>query len=409
MKKDQLNSGSLQPDELNAVYAISRVVAEKLEIDKTLSEILRLARPVFIFDNAVLYLENNKSKILEPAFARAIGRGKSSEADISWGNKAASKTFSSGKIYLSEAKPNPKIDRLEQAYYLGQPMVVSGEIIGALVFIRFGGPNFSDDHINLAEFIATHVTQLLEHQRLVTKVGKLEAEHKLVKLQSDFLATVSHELKTPLGFIKGFATTLLREDAQWKPNEKKEFLEIIDDEADNMGELINNLLDSSRLQSGTLTMEFEDFDIHLALIELVDRLKISNPKLSITIDAHEPEYILFGDPNRLTQVINNILGNAIKYAPGSPIEITMIDHLDTLNIKIQDFGAGISKEHLPHIFKRFYRIPDEHRSIRGSGLGLYICDQIIRAHSGKIHYQSKLGKGTSFEIEIPKAALGVAA
>ena len=175
MKSDPIISMSLKPDELNVVYAISRVVAEKLDIDEALSEIIRLARPVFIFDKAVLYLENHDIGDLEPIFARSIGRGKSSEADISWGIDAAHQAFNTGKIFLSEAPPNNKLDRLEQGFFLGQPMLVKDKIIGALVFVRFGGPTFSKEHINLAEYIAIHVTQVLEHKRLIEHVGQLEA------------------------------------------------------------------------------------------------------------------------------------------------------------------------------------------------------------------------------------------
>lgn len=409
MNNSRLNSGSLRPDELNAVYAISRVVSEKFDINEALSEILRLLRPVFIFDSAVLYLQNKKSDTLEPAFARAIGRGRASQAELSWGNEAATKAFSSGQIYLSEASHNETTTRLDQGFYLGQPMLVGGEIIGALVFIRFGGPSFSDAHINLAEFIAIHVTQVLEHGRLVKRVGKLEAEHRLAQIQSDFLATVSHELKTPLGFIKGYSSTLLREDAHWNPSERKEFLEIIDEEADHMDELVNNLLDSSRLQSGTLTMKFADFDFYIALTELIDRLKISHPNVSIALYADDQDCFLFGDASRLIQVIKNVIGNAIKYAPGSPIEISVIQKSDMLSIEIKDFGPGIPEEHLAHIFKRFFRVPDEHRSIRGSGLGLYISSQIIHAHSGNIYVQSNPGQGTSFEIKLPLTSLSVTA
>ncbi len=401
MNSSSRNTGALKPDELKAVYAISRVVAEQLEIDDALSQIVRLARPVFIFDNAVLYLQDPKSEILEPTFARAIGRGRTSEADLSWGEKAARETFSTGQIHLSKPEPDKDSDRLKQGYYLGQPMLVGGNIIGALVFIRFGGPNFSKEQINLAEFIATHVTQVLERRRLVTRVANLEAQRKLAQLQSDFLATVSHELKTPLGFIKGYSTTLLREDTEWSKSEQKEFLEIIDDEADRMAELVNNLLDSSRLQAGKLAMNFADMDLRLYLEELVDRLKIRFPDLSIKITAKKEEYNLSGDSKRIIQVLENIIENAIKYAPNSPITIWLAENHENISIQIEDFGPGISEEHLEHIFERFYRVPDNDRSIRGSGLGLYICQQIILSHSGEISVRSEIGKGTKFMISLP--------
>ena len=404
MSKIRRNTGSLQPDELKAVYAISRVVAEHFEIDAALADIVRLSRPVFIFDNAVLYLQNEDSGGLEPAFARAIGRGKSSRAEISWGEMAAQSAYSTGKVFLKEANVTGDADRLEQAFYLGLPLLVDGNLIGALVFIRFGGPSFTDEQINLAEFIAAHVTQVLEHRRLVERVASLEAEKRLAQMQSDFLATVSHELKTPLGFIKGYATTLLREHTNWSAEERKEFLEIIDDESDRMGELIDDLLDSSRLQSGTLPMQFTDFDLVMQTKELVDRVSTQALDLEIQLYSPAEEIRLNGDSKRMGQVLKNVIGNAIKYAPGGDINIFLSEDAEKIRIEIQDQGPGISKEHIDNIFKRFYRIPDESRSIRGSGLGLYICNQIVHAHQGSIQVRSELGKGSQFTIELPKAS-----
>lgn len=406
MEPSQSYTGSLQPDELEAVYAISRVVANHFEIDAALAEIVRLSRPVFIFDNAVLYLQNPDADELEPAFARAIGRGKSSEAEISWGQKAAQEAFSTGNIFLSEAEIKGNTSRLEQAFYLGIPLSVGGHIIGALVFIRFGGPSYTKEQINLAEFIAAHVSQVLEHRRLVSQVARLEAEKQLAQLQSDFLATVSHELKTPLGFIKGYSSTLLRDKTDWSEEERKEFLEVIDDESNRMSELVDNLLDSSRLQSGSLPMIFSEFNLTTMLEEVRDRIEIQHPEIQIRLVDLPDEINLDADAKRIAQVLNNIIGNAIKYAPGSPVDIQVVEKSGEIEIEIRDEGAGISDEHVESIFERFYRVPDKQRSVRGSGLGLYISKQIIEAHNGEIKVQSKVGKGTSFTICFPKQTEG---
>lgn len=398
------NTGSLQFDELKAVYAISRVVAETVDIDKALAEIVRLARPVFIFDNAVLYLLNEKNGTLEPAFARAIGRGRSSEADLSWGELAAHEAFNSGKIHLNEPDPKPEADRLEQGFYLGQPMMVGGKNIGALVFIRFGGPPFTSDQINLAEFIAAHVTQVLEHQRLVERIANLEAERRLAQLQSDFLATVSHELKTPLGFIKGYSTTLLRKDAHWSEEERREFIGIINEEADELGELVNNLLDSSRLQSGSLSMELKEVELPTLLDEIVERQKVRYPEMEIQLasQALKGRFAVQVDPRRLAQVVENLISNAVKYAPNGKVQITVSENEARVSISVKDDGPGIAQEHLDQIFKRFYRVPSKNNSVRGSGLGLYICDQIVSAHGGRLRVRSKKGTGTTFIVELPR-------
>ena len=402
MKRSSKSTGQLQIEELKAVYAISRAIAETTDTNTALAEIVRLARPVFIFDNAILYLMNAKGGALEPAFARAIGRGRTRAEDLSWGEVAANEAFQTGDIFLSEAKPDPEADRLEQCFYLGQPLIVGGKKIGALVFIRFGGPAYTDEQINLAEFIAAHVSQVLEHQRMVEHIANLEAERRLVELQSDFLATVSHELKTPLGFIKGYATTLLRQDADWNEGERREFLNVIDEETDHLSKLVDNLLDSSRLQSGTLELDVQTIELTTLLEELHTRFQAHYPEMTIELSAPKRDLYLRGDPIRLSQVMENLLNNAAKYAPESKVSIQVEDGAEQVSIHVIDRGPGIGPEYLEHLFKRFYRVPDQRDTVRGSGLGLYICQQIAQAHGGQMRVDSKPGAGTRFSVQLPK-------
>jgi K+-sensing histidine kinase KdpD len=397
-------TSNLQPAELEAVYAISRAVAETLDFDKALAAIVRLSRPVFIFDNAVLYLESDQGGI-EPAFARAIGRGRSSEADSAWGEVAANEAFETEQNSLYQPDALTGEDRLEQRYYLGIPLLLVGKCIGSLVFIRFGGPVFTPDQIHLAEFIAAHVTQVLEHKRLVERVTNLEAERRLVRLQSDFIATVSHELKTPLGFIKGYSTTLLRKDANWDEDTQREFLDIISEETDRLTELVDNMLDSSRLQSGSLDIEFRDVDLVSLVDENIERLRVRYPQLEIKWKASGPNTLIKADPKRLSQVIDNLVGNAAKYAPDSTLDVTLKSASDAVEIKVKDRGPGVPSDDVEHIFKRFYRSTSQKDRVRGSGLGLFICDQIVKAHNGTIHVNSSAGKGAEFVIIIPRAVL----
>lgn len=396
------STGSLRPNELAAVYSISRAVAQTLEVDAALAEIVRLSRPVFIFDNAVLYLLNEQTGLLEPAFARAIGRGRSSEADSAWGEAAAKEAFASGHNVLHQPEIKPNQDRLEQRFFLGLPLLLGGKNIGALVFVRFGGPPFTDAQANLAEFIALHVTQVLEHKRLVERISRLEAERRLVQLQSDFIATVSHELKTPLGFIKGYATTLLREDAHWDQQTQTEFLTIINEETDRLTELVDNLLDSSRLQAGTLDIELKSVDLSTLIGENVERLRSRYPQLQILWTPRENDFVIEADPKRLSQVIENLVSNAAKYASESPLQISLSAGRNDVELVVKDGGPGVSREDQKLIFKRFYRAAEAKEKVRGSGLGLYICKQIVQAHRGKIVVRSARGQGTEFIVTLPK-------
>jgi signal transduction histidine kinase len=395
------NTGTLRPQELEAVYAISKLVAEAVEIDECLDEVVRLARPVFIFDNAALYIRGDENGGLEPKFARAIGRGRSSPAEITWGELAAQEALKQRQIFIYEADVRPEMDRLDQHFYLGLPMVIGKDVIGALVFVRFGGPPYTPDQVNLAEFVATHVSQLLSREKMVERIASLEAERRLTQLQDEFIAAVSHDLNTPLGFIKGYTTTLLREDTDWDEQARREFLTIIDDETDRLSELIGNLLDSSRLQTGSLRMDFQQLSLKGMVEEFLHRVRTRYNNLDILVHIDPAELTVWADSKRLTQVFDNVINNAAKYAPKSTLIISIHPTKENICISFEDNGPGIGPEHLDRIFERFYRVPERSAGIRGSGLGLSICQQIIRAHGGEIKVDSVVGKGTKFTIYLP--------
>ena len=401
MFDEYTHPAALRPNELEAVYAISRSVAQAVDIDPALDEIIRLTRSVFIFDNMIIHIANEKG-VLEPVYARVVGRGRSAEADLAWGEATAQKTFQTVQTTLEhEELEHNQRDRLAVRDFLGIPLSTSDELMGTLLFGRFGGPAFTSDQILLAEFIASHVAQLMGRRKLVEHIANLEAERKLIQLQSDFIATVTHELCTPLGFIKGYATTLLRDDITWDDISRREFLTIIDEEADRLRELIDSLLDSSRLQSGTLQMQFQNLRIDTFLRDIVMRARTRFTEIDLELIINKQGVSVVADATRLAQVFDNLLTNAVKYAPGSKITVSM-DLLDNqVHVAVQDKGPGIPPEHLERLFQRFFRVPGASAGIRGTGLGLYICRQLITAHKGDITVESQPGSGTTFHIYLP--------
>lgn len=404
MSEEPVTTSILRPQELKAVYAISNAVAEVADVDDALDRIIQLARPVLIFDNIVVYTPR-EGKYLEPSYARVIGRGRTAEEDLSWGETIAGEVFRSGKTTLQQERlANWQTNRLHLRYMLGLPLRSRQQVVGTLVLGRFGGPPYTSDQVHLAEFVATHIAQLLVRQQLVAQVATLEAERRLRQLQDDFIATVSHELCTPLGFIKGYATTLLRDDIVWDESSRREFLQIIDEEADRLRDLIDNLLDSSRLQAGTLRMQIQEIRLDMLLREIVLRSQARYKGLKVSLELMN-ELKVKADPVRLTQVFDNLIGNAVKYAPGSPVSIAVqVLHNPSeavCQITVRDQGPGIAPEHLGRLFDRFYRVPDTSHKVHGTGLGLYICREIIRVHGGNITVESQLGKGTAFHITLP--------
>ncbi len=387
---------------LDHLYEISRIVTQASEWKPALNEIASLIRSIFIFDNLVVYLSDPARHDLDVMYARAMGRGRSAEADIAWGEIVANQIMDNPKIFLQEPVNDPDVDRLERPYILGIPLQVSTRVLGAIIFIRFGSPPFEPEAIRLAEFIAQQTALLVERQNLQHAFSVLEQQNQESRLQEDFISTITHELRTPLGFIKGYTTTLLRSDTNWDPETQQEFLRIIDQEADRLQDLIDNLLDSARLQSGNLKMDFQAVRLETLVRSVVDRVKLHHPDLKVNLDSKQPGLVTRGDPKRLGQVFENLLNNAVKYAPGSDVWIT-IDARESegVEILIQDQGPGIPQRYLPHIFERFFRNPELEPYVHGSGLGLFICKKITQAHQGQIYATSTVGEGTTFHINLP--------
>jgi two-component system sensor histidine kinase KdpD len=380
--------------------AVAEAVTQNGEWKEALDSVIAIVRSVFLFDNLALYrFEDGSLDLTEIVYARAVGRGQSSGADTAWGNEVANQVVSQSQMIVEEPpKGTTKENRLADPYLLGLPMRTADGVIGAVVFVRFGGPAYTPSQIQRAQYIATQFASLFERKKLKEQVGALQDARRLLALQEDFIATISHELRTPLGFIKGYSTTLLRKDAEWDEATRHEFLTIIDEEADHLNELIENVLESARLQSNTLPMRFQPVRLDALIRDTVTRSQARYKDMKVVL-SFSISPIVQADGVRIAQVLENLFSNASKYAPGATITISIAKQRDMHRIRFADNGPGIPAEHLPNLFQRFYRVPGQGGS--GSGLGLFICKKIIEAHGGRLSVESQPGKGTAFLIDLP--------
>ena len=365
-----------------------------------IEKFLASLRRQFVFDNVAVYLQDEKTGSLEIAYARAIGRARNAEADAAWGESFASQVMAQDRMLLQDPQPDaPSDERLHQAYLIGLPLGADNALRGALIFVRFGGPLYTEEHIRVARIAADLLTLLFERVAWRKTTTELRELKRQMQLQEDFVSTISHELRTPLGFIKGYSTSLLRADTRWDAETQREFLTIIDEEADRLSLLIENVLESARLQSKTLPLRFQPLRLDAVLRDVVTRIRTRYKDLDISMDL-SPVPQISGDGVRIAQVFENLFTNAVKYAPGAPITVTLKQSGDHMDISISDRGPGVTPDALPLIFERFYRVRSE-KTVTGSGLGLYICRQIIQAHRGKIWAESTPGEGITFFIELP--------
>lgn len=228
---------------------------------------------------------------------------------------------------------------------------------------------------------------------------------KLEQMRKDFVANVSHELKTPITSIKGFTETLL-DGAKEDTDSLEAFLHIIAKESERLQTLIQDLLDLSKIEQQGFQLNIQPFNLISTLGEVITILeKKANQKgISIKFEWIETNLSIFGDPYRLKQVFINLINNAIMYTPNNGIVTVSVEETDkAVMVRIKDTGIGIEKHEIPRIFERFYRIDRARsRNSGGTGLGLAIVKHLIEAHRGTISVSSKLGQGTVFTITLAK-------
>ncbi len=376
-------------------------IASKCDPWKTsLDDLFTHARNDLIFDNLVIYGSGSDENPVDVIYARAFGRGKSAEAEVAWGSTVVSWVITEKKLIVESPPESTEQDRLQLPFILGVPIFVTEELISALIFIRYGGPEYSNQDQDFATFLADQVASIFRLKLLSELTTLLETERSTARLQFDFINTISHELRSPLGFIKGYATTLLRDDTQWDRKTQVDFLQIIEREANSLTDLIDNLLDSSRLQSGLMKFNFQAVRIDSLIRDEINRAYMANPARSMEFTCEKDIPTIMGDSRRLAQVFDNLLSNAQKYAPNSIVRIDVMHDSEEMKISFSDNGPGIPKYYLPKIFTRFFRVPENSLQEHGSGLGLSICKQIIELHNGTIVVDSN-ENGTTFTIKLP--------
>lgn len=243
-----------------------------------------------------------------------------------------------------------------------------------------------------------HLVNLIANVRDITRFREAD------ELKNTFISVISHELKTPVALIKGYAGTLRREDTQWDPQTVRSSATIIEEEADRLTKQIDNLLDASRLQAGGLKLGRGDVAIDAIAARQVELFRTQTTRHQLSADFPSPFPIIQADAARIEQLLSNLIGNAIKYSPnGGAIRVSGRATPDAVEITVSDEGIGIPIEDQSRIFERFYRVDNAlSRRAQGSGLGLYIAKAIVEAHGGRIWVNSAPGRGTAFSFSMPR-------
>lgn len=317
-----------------------------------------------------------------------------------------------GHAIVREAKPEVfatndlrrAAARLKCRWIACVPLYRGDDVLGAISAFDREGVGFSDWQLQQLEATAALVDLAIgKADRLQT--SQREAEQKrgeLEAIKSQFLRTVSHEFRGPLGTLRAY-TSMLREGALEEDRVAKAY-ELLDVKARQVTMLVNNMLDAARLEDGQLQLIQQPLDLRGTLARAYAKVRLATPA-SHYLQLREPEepVTIEGDELKLTSLIHNLLDNAIKYSPsGGTIRCHLEVAAETALVEVSDHGLGIASEDMSSLFTRFGRIVnDKTANIPGAGLGLYLCRELARMHGGEISASSQLGRGSSFRLRLP--------
>lgn len=384
-----------KPPSLISVY---QKLINEFDVDSFLSRTAHLLRTTLTgIDGVGVFLYDDSGKKLKLISLSASDFNK---LNIIARFSLAEKAFRARKPYLKvnqkstrvNAVPSHDKNKQERVSLLCAPMVMKGNTcVGCIMILKENPKTFEGEDLILIKKVAS----LLGVVSYKVQMLRQEQEQNI----SNLIGTLSHELRTPLTSIKGYVTTLLGNCDGWSSKDRYDFLRIVDFETDRMNKLIRELLDSSMIESGLLSIAKEPVLLGKILRKAVDNAKLHNKNHRFIVSVLKNLPIIEADPDRIRQVLDNLLDNAIKYSPGGGLIVVRCTVEEKeVKVSVADEGIGIAPEHLNRLFERFYRIKS---NTAGTGLGLPVASEIIRKHGGRIWAKSAPNNGSTFFFTLP--------
>ncbi len=403
--------------ELETVSRVSAATSTILEREKLLDAVVELTKRSFDLYHAHIYLLDEEKEDL----VLAAGAGEPGEKMLEQGwhislnhpgsivARAAREKegivvndVSSATNYLS----NPLLP--ETRSELAVPMIAGNRLLGVLDVQADVVNYFTQDDVRIQEALANQVGIALQNATLYEEqLNTAEKLRELDRLKSEFLASMSHELRTPLNSIIGFADVLL-EGIDGELNERmEEDVILIRNSGRHLRELIGDILDMSKIEAGMMDLRYEEIDIPSMVRDFEafasTQLRTYEKELEFTVELGEDVGVIVADRTRFTQVLYNLISNAIKFTAEGQVTLSLQMDGDQLRVEVSDTGIGIEKENVPIVFEQFRQVDGSlTRQAGGTGLGLPISKSLVELHGGKIWVESEVGEGTTFAFTIPR-------
>jgi signal transduction histidine kinase len=266
---------------------------------------------------------------------------------------------------------------------------------------------FGPDEVELAGLLGRLVATAVQNMRAYAAEREtVEELRRLSALRADFVSLVSHELRSPMAAVIGAARTLQERWRELTPEQRASFLALISDETSRLATLIGDVLDTSRIEAGTFSYSFSDVDVARLVREAVAAIGLGQDEVAVVARAPDTVPHVRGDPERLRQVLLNLIENAVKYSPaGGAVDVGAWSENGRVMIAVEDHGPGIPREQHGLIFEKFGRA-NVGGGKPGSGLGLFIARSIAEAHGGKLDVRSTPGEGATFTLDLPLGRRG---
>ena len=413
---------------LDALQRTSRLISTTLDEEEIFKRLDKSMMLQLGFEK-VLVLMFNESKQLQPKVSHGFSRERVEEVCEQFlKNETFHAFLQEGSTQSSATAPKPKKDKISQLFetnhFIFSPILTQDGTIG---FVFVGNQSqvsaVSEADEEMLSILTNQIGQSLENAKLFEEVYRsrqelelkiqertrelalaLEKVQKISRTKSDFVSAVSHELRTPLTSIKGYAAILMSGRLGEIPETVRERLEKINKHSDSLVELINDLLDISRIESGRVEMKFEKVSLKTLIENVRDLLmpQMKEKNLAFVVQSAENLPEVMADQKQIERVLINLLSNAVKYTPKGTVTLRAAHKDKEILIEIEDTGTGMRPEDLPKLFTEFYRVENEmNQNIKGTGLGLALARNIINVHHGKIWVTSELNVGTTFHFTLP--------
>lgn len=354
----------------------SQVAQQKQYLDTVLDS---AADGIFILDPALRISRFNRASSFLTGYSQEDVAGLHHEDVIRW-----------KKVTTGPTLPEARVEGWPPAQ--GATLYVEGDLVksdGKLVSVG----------ITYAPVISPEgrLLSILGNMRDITKFRQAD------ELKSTFISIISHELRTPVALIKGYVGTLRRDDAEWDPSVIRQSLQVIEEEADRLTQLIDDLLSASRLQAGGLPLNISEVELDQLCARLVARFRTQSDNHTFRLDFPSEFPVLHADEERLIQVMTNLLSNAVKYSPaGGDITIEGSATENEVTVCVKDQGPGIAPGDARRVFDRFYRGGGAAERTKGAGLGLFLAKAVVEAHDGHIWVDSTVEAGARICFSLPR-------